>query len=71
MASSEVKAKPGNDVTPDGGETLDFDDDTLRGKESFHFFARLSLTLNVAKKLSPRMIANGKWCSKGLLFLTY
>ena len=60
MASSQVKGKPGSDVTPVGEETLDFDDDTLRGKESCHLLARLSLTLNVARKLSPRMIANGK-----------
>ena len=71
MASSEVKAKPGSDVTPVGEETLDFDDDTLRGKESRHLLARLSLTLNVANTLSPRMIANGKWCSEDLIFLTY
>ena len=71
MESSEVKAKPGSDFTPVGEETLDFDDDTLRGKESRHLLARLSLTLNVAKTLSPRMIANGKWCSEDLLFLTY
>ena len=71
MASSEVKAKPGSDITPVGEDTLDFDDDTLRGKESCHLLARLSLSLNVAKTLSPWMIANEKWCSKGLLFVTY
>ena len=32
MAGSEVKAKPGSDVTPVGEDTLDFDDDTLRGR---------------------------------------
>ena len=52
MASSVVKAKPGGDVTPVGEETSDFDNDTLRGKESFLSVACLSLTLNVAKKLS-------------------
>ena len=51
MACSEVKSKPGSDVTPVGEETLDFDDDTLRGKESRHLLACLSLTLNVAKTL--------------------
>lgn len=71
MASSEVEGKPGSDVTPVCEETLDFDADTLKGKESCSLLARLSLTLNVAKTLSPRMIANGKWCSKGLLFLSY
>ena len=71
MASSEVEAKPGSDVTPVGEDTLDFDDDTLRGKESRHLLALLSLTLNVARTLSLRMIANEKWCSKGLLFVTY
>ena len=60
MASSEVKAKPGSDVTPVGEDTLDFDDDTLRGKESRHLLARLSLTLNVARTLSPWMIGNRK-----------
>ena len=60
MASSEVKAKPGSDVTPVGEDTLDFDDDTLRGKESRHLLALLLLTLNVAKTLNPRMIAYGK-----------
>ena len=71
MANSEAKAEPGSDVTPVGEDTLDFDDDTLRGKESRHLLACLSLTLNVAKTLNPRMIANEKWCSKGLLFVTY
>ena len=52
MASSEVKAKPGSDVTPAGEENLHFDDDTLRGKESFLSVACLSLTLNVGRKLS-------------------
>ena len=33
MASSEVKAKPGSDVTPVGEDTLDFDDDTLKGED--------------------------------------
>ena len=51
MASSENKSKPEIDVTPAGEEALDFDDDTLRGKESFLLLARLSLTLNVARKL--------------------
>ena len=60
MASSEGEAKPGSDVTPVGEETLDFDDDTWRGKESCHLLSRLLLTLNIAKKMSPRMIANGK-----------
>ena len=32
MASSEVKAKTGSDVTPVGEDTLDFDDDTLKGE---------------------------------------
>ena len=33
MASSEVKAKPRTDVTPVGEDTLDFDDDTLKGED--------------------------------------
>ena len=52
MASSEVKAKPGSDDTPAVEETLDFDDDTLKGKESFLSVTCFSLLLNVAKKLS-------------------
>ena len=58
-----MKAKPGSDVTPVGEDTMDFDDDTLRGKESRHLLALLLLILNVAKTLSLRMIANGKWCT--------
>ena len=34
MASSEVKAKPGSDVTPVFEDSLDFDDDTLKGEDS-------------------------------------
>ena len=34
MASSEVKAKPGGEVTPVKKDTLEFDDDTLKGKDS-------------------------------------
>ena len=34
MASSEVKAKPGSHITPVGEDTLKFDDDTLKGKDS-------------------------------------
>ena len=40
MASSEGEGKPGSDVTLVGEETLDFDDDTFRGKESCHLLAR-------------------------------
>ena len=40
MASSEVKAKPESDVTPAGGDTLDLDDDTLKGKDSCHSLIR-------------------------------
>ena len=32
MASSESEAKSESDVTPAGGETLDFDGDTSNGK---------------------------------------
>ena len=60
MASSEVEGKHGSDVTPVGEDTLDFHEDTLRGKESRHLLARLSLTLNVARTLSPWMIGNRK-----------
>ena len=34
MASSKSKAKLESDVTPAGEETLDFDDDTLKGEDS-------------------------------------
>ena len=34
MASSESKAKSESDVTPAGEETLHFDDNTSKGKES-------------------------------------
>ena len=40
MASSEVKAKPGSDVTPVGDESLDFDDDTLKGDDSCYSLIR-------------------------------
>ena len=65
MASSEVKAKPESDVTPVGEDTLDFDDDTLKGKKSRHLLVRL----NVVKTFSPRMIANGKWNTLVFRFL--
>ena len=32
MARSPTKAESASDVTPAGDETLDFDDDTLRGE---------------------------------------
>ena len=51
MASSQIKAKSESDVTPADEETLDFDDDTLKGNESFLSLARLSLTLNVTDTL--------------------
>ena len=37
MASSEVKAKPRSDVTPVKKDTLEFDDDTLKGEDSCYF----------------------------------
>ena len=40
MASSEVKTKPESDVTPVGEDTLDFDDDTLKGEESCYSLIR-------------------------------
>ena len=40
MAGSEVKAKPGSDVTPVGEDTLDFDDDTLKGENSCYSLTR-------------------------------
>ena len=40
MASSEVKAKPGSDVTPVGEDTLDFDDNTLKGEDSCYSLIR-------------------------------
>ena len=40
MASSEVKAKPGSDVTPVGEDTLDFDDNTLKGEYPCNYLIR-------------------------------
>ena len=40
MASSEVKAKPGSDVTLFGEDILDFDDDTLKGEDSCYSLIR-------------------------------
>ena len=40
MASSEVKAKPGSDVTPAGEDTLDFHNDTLKGEDSCYSLTR-------------------------------
>ena len=40
MASSEGKANPGSDVTPLGEDTLDFDDDTLKGEDSCYSLIR-------------------------------
>ena len=40
MASSEVKAKPGSDVTPVGENTLHFNDDTLKGEDSCYYLIR-------------------------------
>ena len=40
MASSEVKAKAGSDVTPVGEDALDFDDDTLKGEDSWYSLIR-------------------------------
>ena len=51
MASSEVKAKPRSDVTPVGENTLDFDDDTLRGKESRHFLAPVITNIKCCKNV--------------------
>ena len=35
MAQSQIKAATENDLTPAGEETLDFDDDTLRGEKKY------------------------------------
>ena len=40
MASSEVKAEPGSDVTPAGEETLHFDNDTSKGEDLCYFLTR-------------------------------
>ena len=44
MASSEVNAKPKSDVTTVGEDTLDFDDDTLKGEDSCYSLTRSSWT---------------------------
>ena len=40
MASSIVKAKPGSDVTAVKKDTLEFDDDTLKGEDSCYSLTR-------------------------------
>ena len=40
MASSEVKAEPIGNVRPVGEDTLDFDDDTLKGEDSCNSLIR-------------------------------
>ena len=40
MASSKVKPKPGNDITPVDEDSLDFDDDTLKGEDSCYSLTR-------------------------------
>ena len=40
MASSKVKAKPGSDVTAVKKDTLEFDDDTLKGEDSCYSLTR-------------------------------
>ena len=37
MAGSESKAIPESDVTPDGEETLDFDDDSSKGEDLCYY----------------------------------
>ena len=57
MTSSEVKAKPGSDVTPLGEETSDFDDDTLKGEDSRYSLIRSRWTGKLfSYKLFPALL---------------
>ena len=40
MAGSESETIPKSEVTPAGEETLDFDDDTSKGKDSCYYLSR-------------------------------
>ena len=57
MAESSPKAATENDDTPAAEETLDFDDDTLRGEEK-----RLNADLlgNDSQSFSPKSAKNQK-----------
>ena len=58
MAQSQKDAARDNDVTPAGEETLDFNDDTLRGekKRLALFYQKISMyKLNKIRKPSPSM----------------
>ena len=57
MTSSEVKAKPGSDVTPLGEETSHFDDDTLKGEDSRYSLIRSRWTGKLfSYKLFPALL---------------
>ena len=62
MAQSQIKAGSGNDLTSAGEETLDFDDDTLRGeKKSLILFTRIFQCIKPKKfRISFPGVANYK-----------
>ena len=52
MAQSQIKAAGESDVTPAGGKSPDFDDDTSKGKEKkvlFSFFKKVQCKININK----------------------
>ena len=54
MAQSQVKAASENDLTPADKETLDFDDDTLRGeKKRLILFTRIFYYIKETKLEYP------------------
>ena len=57
MAQSQIKAGSGNGLTPAGEETLDFDDDTLRGeKKSLILFIRIFQYIKPTKFEYPLLV---------------
>ena len=61
MAQSQVKAASENDLTPADKETLDFDDDTLRGeKKKLILFTRIFQYIKETKFEYPCLV----WLTK-------
>ena len=61
MAQSQMKAASENDLTPAGEETLDFDDDNLRGeKETLIIFTRIFKYIKPKKFECPSLV----WLTK-------
>ena len=65
MAQSQIKAESGNDLTPAGEDTLDFDGDTLRGeKKSLILFIRI-FQYTVNSLVSDHPWYSTKWSLTG------